>query len=478
MQNFDNSSYVGYRGLPPFVNMLSVSDAMVKGQTAEKSVNQLKRYHWTLKRLSLIFTNRITAMPVYELKMAFGLHAHLCAEHVNSIHGRVREMREPPFGLDTAPDKNLDLLLDEIQCAPSTEALILGLYEKVIPALVRGLENSLEQINKLFEHPTYRVLRFALLEMKDIQQYGRKAISCLINEIHRNELSTWMKLLDQCLETCGDLDGTKIQSNQKLIPHYSKIPYKYDPIPQRDERFLDRYNMGVNAEAFLLDKEQPPFPKLIMLYFKRLREIDVPEMMASIIEETKDKPWDYYKDMIRQLWDETRHAMMGELGFISMGIDWTKIPITWNWSYQLNTKCSPIERHAILFYIEQGLMPAKTGKQYEWEVALATESNLAELIQDYDWADEVLHAKIGRDWIVPEIGGQNQTMEFGSQAWDKAYEDWGKWKEDGLTEHQNWWPKVYSDTCEKMGVVPDPKVLAYNVSYEDARADQKKVKNN
>ena len=37
-----------------------------------------------------------------------------------------------------------------------------------------------------------------------------------------------------------------------------------------------------------------------MMLFKRLREIDVPEMMASIIAETPGKPWGYYRDMSRQ----------------------------------------------------------------------------------------------------------------------------------------------------------------------------------
>ena len=44
--------------------------------------------------------------------------------------------------------------------------------------------------------------------------------------------------------------------------------------------------MGVNAEAFIYDTSLPPEPKLLMLAYKRLREIDVPEMMASIIVET------------------------------------------------------------------------------------------------------------------------------------------------------------------------------------------------
>ena len=72
----------------------------------------------------------------------------------------------------------------------------------------------------------------------------------------------------------------------------------------------------------------PPEPKTLMMLYKRLREIDVPEMMASIIAETKGKPWGYYRDMSRQLWDEARHAMMGEVGFVALGVDWTKARIT------------------------------------------------------------------------------------------------------------------------------------------------------
>jgi hypothetical protein len=37
---------------------------------------------------------------------------------------------------------------------------------------------------------------------------------------------------------------------------------------------------------------------------------------------------------------------------------------------RLNTECTPIERHAVLYFIEQGLM-SKTGKRYEWEVGSA-----------------------------------------------------------------------------------------------------------
>jgi hypothetical protein len=226
----------------------------------------------------------------------------------------------------------------------------------------------------------------------------------------------------------------------------------------------------------LFDPEMPPQAKILMLFFKRMREINVPEVMSSIIFETPGKPWPYYRDMIRQLWDEARHAMMGEVGFVSLGLDWTKIPMDVTWSRSLNKMLSPLERHAVLFTIEQGLMPKKVGKEYEWEVALSAESSLSQLIQDYDWADEVLHARIGRQWYVPEIGTQQEALAYGDQRWSRiVHVSWDETRNMGLTEHRNWWPDVYKEACVLLGEEPDPKALAFHVTYQDRRPDQKVV---
>jgi hypothetical protein len=297
----------------------------------------------------------------------------------------------------------------------------------------------------------------------------------LVGPNPRAELGQWLDSLEHMLAAAGDLDGKPEPSGEVVARHFSAVPYQYDPVPKRDERFKDPYNMGVNAEAMLFNPAIDPLPKAIMLYFKRMREIDVPEMMASIIAEYSDKPWEYDRDLTRQLWDEARHAMMGEIGFVQLGIDWTTIPFNFTWSLGLNTKLTAKERHAVLYTIEQGLMPKATGKEYEWEVALATADPLASMIQDYDWADEVLHARIGRKWIVPEIGSQSEAMSYGDTAWSKTLTDWKKWKEDGLTEHRNWWPEVYRAACRHWNVQPDPQLLQYNTSYENRRADLKEV---
>jgi hypothetical protein len=471
----DPSGYRGYAGLSPLVGLHSMSEALVKGLPVKEVIFRVKRLHWSLKRLHDIFVSRITAMPIYELKMAFSLHAHYCAEHMSELAARVPEMRQPPHGLEVAPDSSLDLFFNEVKAAPGVEELVLGLYEFAVPAVVRALERLLAETNKLFDHPTYRICRFTLLEMQDIRDYGNHAIGCLIGNDKRASLTDWLSSLDRILRAAGDLDGTQMPIEAKVEPFFSVVPYQYDPVPRRDSRFKDSFNMGVNAEAMLFDPEVEALPKSIMLFFRRMREIDVPEMMASILAETPDKPWDYYRDMTRQLWDEARHAMMGEVGFVSLGIDWSEIPFNFTWSLGLNTKLTPLERHAVLFAIEQGLMPRRNGKEHEWQIANETGDRLTSLIQDYDWADEVLHARIGREWLTKDLGSQTKAIECGDKAWSHVLVDWAKWREDGLTQHRNWWPEIYRVACRHWGIEPDPKLLAYNTTYEDTRPDLKPV---
>lgn len=468
-------TYRSYRNLPALAGLCSMSEAMKPGLSVEQCVTRLKRYHYAFKRLHQIFTARITAEPIYELKMAFSLHAHLCAEHVTGLRKRVGEMREPPLGLDATPDAALEIFFDEILAAPATEELILGLYEKAMPALKAALEKHLADTNPLVDQPSVRLCRFALMELQDVLAFGSAAIASLIDEPTRQRTGEWLTLLDDCLAAAGTLDGTAVPTEKILTRQFSAEPYRFDPVPRRDGRFPDPYNMGVNAEVFLYDSKFPAEPKTLMMFYKRLREIDVPEMMASIIAETPGKPWNYYRDMTRQLWDEARHAMMGEVGFANLGIDWpSKVMVNFTWSLALNTQLKPIERHAVLYFIEQGLMP-KNGKRFEWEVGQASENPLSALFQDYDWADEVLHAKIGRDWYLKEFPHAQEAVRYGDKCWSRVLMGWTSWREQGLTQHRNWWPDVYREACKQWGKEPDPEVLAYSTTYETVRADLKAI---
>ncbi|MDB5308925.1 MAG: hypothetical protein JWO38_3127 [Gemmataceae bacterium] len=471
-------NYTSYNGLPQLAGLCTVEEAGKPGLSVEECVRRLKRFHYAFKRLHQILTARITAEPIYELKTGFAHHAYLCAEHVTALRTRIAEMREPPLGLEDVPHPALEAFFDEILAAPTTRELLGGVYSIAVMSLDLAIRDYVNATNPLTDAPSRRALRFARLELDDMLKWGK---ACDAGLDHGPSEPGWAKLLyvlQDLLDTAGGIDGAETVDSalqQKVLPRcYSATPYQYDPVPRRDERFTDPWNQGVNAESFLYNETFPARAKALMMLYKRLREIDVPEMMASIIAQTPGKPWGYYRDMSRQLWDEARHAMMGEVGFVALGVDWTKVKITFNWSYRLNTECTPMERHGVLYFIEQGLMP-KTGKRHEFEVGQQSGLPLIATLQDFDWADEVLHSQIGRQWYVPEFGTLQKALAYGDQAWSKVLSNWATVKAQGLTNHENWWPAVYAQACAAEGVVPDPVVLAFDETYEGKRADLQRI---
>src|SRR2546427_6580793 len=122
-------SYQTYKNLPPLAGLATHAQAAKPGLAVEECVRRLKRFHYAFKRLHEILTARITAEPIYELKTAFAHHAYLCAEHVSALRQRIGEMRVPPLGLEEIPHEALQIFFDEILAAPTTDALLLAVYE-------------------------------------------------------------------------------------------------------------------------------------------------------------------------------------------------------------------------------------------------------------------------------------------------------------------------------------------------------------
>ncbi len=132
--------------------------------------------------------------------------------------------------------------------------------------------------------------------------------------------------------------------------------------------------------------------------------------------------------------------MLGEVAFASQGVDFTKIPSHIGFAEFPNTQLPPPDRYAFLWGIEQGLM-GKSGKQAEVALAEAGHNELATAFQDYDWADEVLHAQIGRRWLEKQYG----TRAAMDEAYAQVRADYDQMKVDDLKlPGRDWWPEFYA----------------------------------
>ncbi len=463
--------YQTYRNLPPLAGLCSMKRAIDSDWSLDESVARLKRIHYVFRRVHESLISRIPGEPIYELKTLYSHHAYLCAEQIDLIRKRVSEMREPPLGLDKVPDLNLELALDELSRCPDTVHFLAGLYRTILPECVIACERLQTDAHPLADAPTVRISKLMAFEIRDVYSTGQACLDCLLSDEDHSSVLEWQSHLQAYISSAGSIDGTSDPTPAPLSRRYETEDVIYQREPERDERFRDPYNAGVNPEAFLYNEQYAAKDKTLMIYYKRLREIDVPEVMATILIDLRhEEPWDFHMEMSRQMWDEARHAMMGEVGFASQDIDWTEIPINFTWSRNLNTQLSPRERHGVLFFIEQGLMP-KTGKRYEWEIASESGDTLAKLFQDFDWADEVLHAQIGRRWYVPRYNSLGEAMAYGDKCWTRVLSKWQEYQDQGLTEHRNWWPELYTKVCSQRGTIPDPETLAFSQTYQEQRAD-------
>jgi bacterioferritin (cytochrome b1) len=394
-------------GIPPLAGLCPLEEAARIGYSVDESVAHLLRYHWIEKRLAEICAARIPSTPEWEVKGAFALHQWIDIQHADMLRNRIREMRHPMPRVDVAPNDQVEQEIAVLDQAQTTRELLETILT-VRVSLLNTYRDHYERSNPVVDHPTRRLLRFMIIE--------------------EEEMVTW---------TDAAARGLRAQ------PETSRPLTKGKFEPVRDQRFKESYNFNFPPHNVYALEYVPAEERNLALLCKRLLEMDVPEMMASIVTERTDQPWEFQLDYRRQLWDEARHSMMGEAAFEKRGVDWTTIPLNVGFALRLNLFATPQERQLLLYSIEQSLMPAETGKRYEFETAMAAGDELSAHFQDFDWADEVLHAQIGRRWLKAEGIHGGDVLDRGNAVHEKT---WDKLETYRARQPQRvWWSDFVKD---------------------------------
>lgn len=436
-------------GVPPLAGLATYDEAARPGYGVDRNVELMRRYNWVETRLYQMGAAFINPTPEWEVKEALGLHLYEDGEHSLALRNRVAELRKPPLYLDQSPDDRLEAFLGEALRAQNTIEVLVGIYKVIRPALLDAYRDHYHTTNPVFDYPTRRLLRIAMIDEDEAISWGKQALDALLKtDGDRTIADDWEQHLRAYLAAAGGIAGDQpIPKNLSLPARRATAPFVPELDPKRDERSGDIYNFYYRANDVYLDENADWDERVLALMYKRFHEMDVPEMMASIVLQTEGKPWEYYRDMGRQLWDEARHAMMGEVWFAKYDVDWSRYPNHVGWSMHLNLDRTPLERHLILWYIEQSLMDGKTGKKLEWRIAQKAHDDLATYFQDYDWADEVLHSQIGRRWLKPDVGDVKTMLERAKEiAGRKSPTFEARMKS---TDQRDWWPDYVKDALGK-----------------------------
>ncbi|HSL20471.1 MAG TPA: hypothetical protein VK886_02980 [Vicinamibacterales bacterium] len=418
---------------PPLAGICSRADAQRTADSVERCTAVLHRLAYAAQRMSILSAGWLPSTPEWELKQALALHGWMHAQHAAWLYARIAEMREPPPGMHDVPDARLEAAFDEAAVASSTIDRVSVLYGVLRRAQGDAIAAYLGRSHPLADQPSHRILLMIQQDHEALGEWADRALAVVRNagadariEEH---VADWV-------EAAGGIDG-RATPGGRTPKRTAPDRYKADILPRRDARFTGLFDTSTPADVVYLDQKRTARERNAALMFKRVREMDVPEVIAGVIAErwmtarnnvrdgaaADGLDWDCYVGMARQMWDEARHAMLGETLLEHHGVDWRRLPINVTFSYKLARYCSAIERHILLYAIEQSLMPRNTGKPYELQVANESGDALSTLFHDFDWADEVLHVEIARRCLKPELpGGLSEARQRADTLWQRIAE--------------------------------------------------------
>lgn len=381
-------------------------NVLKNGQSVTSSAEQIRRFQYLEERLMFLMAAHHPSIPYRDLKMLLGRLQYEDSLHADMLRNRLPELRMPRGKLKTAPDESLEILMNEAEHSRNAPELLSALVRVIKPALISAYEDYLKDCNPLADSPTVRIFKIILMEEKEHMELLQKAYEDLVQtQTDRDAADTWAQQLQLCLKNAGGVRG--LAEKNPSSPNRSIQPYKIPHKLSRDSQ-LDR----------VWDYDAPPQEEIgrhtAYLIGLRLSEVNVSEGLAIVLCEVKDKPWEFYRDLSRHLWDEVRHSLFGEAALEHLCSNRNGVPMR-DYEGIYCMEADAMEQYATLgIEVEGANMKYPIGKRGEWEFFKdKAKYPLMTTFQDYDWADEVLHVNIARrrleSWFV---GSVEELSEF------------------------------------------------------------------
>jgi hypothetical protein len=372
----------------------------------EKNSKVLLRYLYFHTGIMRIAAGHLPARENWDLKLGLGRLVYEEAEAANNLRKRIAELRTSPAKLHQEPDAVLSLLMDELIMANNDLELLTAVYGCIKPAILETYRRHIASTQQLVDQPTIRILKYACMDIEEQIKWGKG----LIEEISAQNLypegpEEFVGKIKEFLAAAGGIDG--LQTKSTTIPWRWRSHEKFQ-LPLKAVRDPRKMGPSTFARTGVSNPpaEDPVKTKLYEMMRVRQEEMCASEVVAAVIYSQKNMPWEFYYESARHLWDEIRHTMFGQAALEAEGLEWMDRP-QYTSDYDINAEKLPGVQYTWLAVGIEGGAMRKTGKLAEYTFCREEAKHpLMTQFQDYDWADEVVHAGFGRKW-APELLGDN-----------------------------------------------------------------------
>ena len=364
------------------------------GFSVAEAVERLCRLAYVEQRLMRLFASRIVTIPERDIKVLMGRLQYEASLHASNLRARVIELRTAKSKLERVPDAALERVFDEAEQLPETYPFLAVVKRLLKPALRNAYQSYLHDTNGVADYSSVRLMRQHLLDEEEHLRLLDLVLDDFAAAPEVLEVAiTHERALESYLAAAGGIDGTQPHTDlpaRAAETRRAKKPYHIPRMLMRDET-LPR----------VWDFVKPPLEAveahLNYMMSIRLSEVNVAEGLAIVLCEQPDMPWSFYADISRHCWDEMRHSIFGEVAIEATYGDRAALALRdYEGIYAL--EAAPLEQYTVLgLEVEGQNMRYPPGKRQEWEFARDMARHpLMTTLQDFDWADEVLHVNIAR----------------------------------------------------------------------------------
>jgi hypothetical protein len=383
------------------------------GISVEESVKRLQRIAYIDRQLMRIEAGHMTARPEYEVKGSLARMLWQDAEFYDQNRNRCKQLRKSALAFEKCPDQELALLMNTTLQSGSTLDLLVALFKVVKPAQIAAIHSYMAVAQPIVDEPTLHILKHQLIDREEQMKWGIQALKVLnelASEEARKHAHKWELYLQALLRAAGGIHGEDMK--QAIDPEIvlASDPFELPKQSTRDARFQTSVvkMQGMEFE----DNDQGRFMQMMLA---RYFEMSPAEAIAAVHFSSKEAPWTYYHDTARHVWDEVRHCWFGEAALRSKGYDVYSFR-NWTGWYDMTVQDFVNDEAYIhlTIAIEKAAMKYPPGKREEWEFCRdIVKDPLMTTFQDFDWADEVVHAGFGQKWIVDAIfeGDSRKAVE-------------------------------------------------------------------
>ncbi|MBO9605772.1 MAG: hypothetical protein J7639_07465 [Paenibacillaceae bacterium] len=401
------------------------------GLSVEESAKRLQRIAYVDRQLMRIEAGHMIARPEYEIKGALGRMVWQDASHYDQFRNRCKQLRMSTVAFDKCPDAGLQRAMAKLLDSTSTLSLLKATFEVVKPLQIEAIKAYITQAQPIADNPTIHMLRHQLIDREEQVRWGLEAIRAIdeqANEEERAHANKWKACMQDYLLAAGGMDGRGDRKELDPSLEVASVSFQLPEESTRDRRF--KKTVVKYPDLTFEDSDAGRFKRMM---FTRFNEMSPAEAVACIHFSSEGKPWLFYYDTARHLWDEIRHSWFGEAALRKQGYNIYQ-PSNWTGWYDMTKNMFSIEEAYthLTIAIEKAAMKYPPGKREEWEFCRdVVKDPLMTTFQDFDWADEVVHAGFGQKWVVEQQ--YNGDIIKAQQAADLT----SKMREDFMASYTN-----------------------------------------